>query len=81
MNSLVFTVTDFVVTPKNKLMGTFKSFQQILLIFTFIPYQAFLMMDAIIRTLFRLCISKRNLLEWQSSDSVEKNIVMPLNPI
>ncbi|NFS65695.1 glycosyl transferase, partial [Clostridium botulinum] len=72
MNSLVFTVTDFVVTPKNKLMGTFKSFQQILLIFTFIPYQAFLMMDAIIRTLFRLCISKRNLLEWQSSDSVEK---------
>ncbi|GAA0076616.1 hypothetical protein UT300005_09940 [Clostridium sp. CTA-5] len=72
MNSLVFTVTDFVVTPKNKLMGTFKSFQQILLIFSFIPYQAFLMIDAIIRTLFRLCISKRNLLEWQSFDSVEK---------
>lgn len=72
MNSLVFTVTDFVVTPKNKLMGTFKSFQQILLIVTFIPYQAFLMIDAIIRTLIRLCISKRNLLEWQSSDSVEK---------
>ncbi|MBW6410680.1 GH36-type glycosyl hydrolase domain-containing protein [Clostridium weizhouense] len=72
MNSLVFTVTDFVVTPKNRLMGTFKSFQQILLIFSFIPYQAFLMIDAIIRTLFRLCISKRNLLEWQSFDSVEK---------
>ncbi|SFC75903.1 GH36-type glycosyl hydrolase domain-containing protein [Clostridium uliginosum] len=72
MNSLVFTVTDFVVTPKNKLMGTFKSFEQILLILTFIPYQAFLMMNAIIITLFRLCISKRNLLEWQSSDSVEK---------
>ena len=28
-NSIIFTVTDFVVTPKNKLMGTFKSFKQI----------------------------------------------------
>ena len=71
--SLVFTVTDFVVTPKNKLMGTFKSFEQILLIISFIPYQAFLMVDAITRTLFRVCISKRNLLEWQSSEIVEKN--------
>ena len=71
--SLVFTVTDFVVTPKNKLMGTFKSFEQILLIISFIPYQAFLMVDAIIKTLFRVCISKRNLLEWQSSEIVEKN--------
>ena len=71
--SLVFTVTDFVVTPKNKLMGTFKSFEQILLIISFIPYQAFLMIHAIIITLFRVCISKRNLLEWQSSEFVEKN--------
>ena len=71
--SLVFTVTDFVVTPKNKLMGTFKSFEQIVLIVSFTPYQAFLMLDAIILTLFRICISKRNLLEWQSSEFVEKN--------
>lgn len=71
--SLVFTVTDFVVTPKNKLRGTFKSFEQILLIVSFIPYQAFLMLDAIIVTLFRVCISKRNLLEWQSSEFVEKS--------
>ncbi|AQS12000.1 N,N'-diacetylchitobiose phosphorylase [Clostridium saccharobutylicum] len=72
MNSLVFTITDFVVTPKNKLMGTFKSFSQIILILTFLPYQAFLMMDAIIITLYRICISKKNLLEWESSDLVEK---------
>jgi len=71
--SLVFTVTDLVVTPKNKLMGTFKSFEQILLIISFIPYQSFLMIHAIIITLFRVCISKRNLLEWQSSEFVEKN--------
>ena len=72
MVSLVFTVTDFVVTPKNKLMGTFKNFEQIVLIITFIPYTAFLMMDAILITLFRVCISKRNLLEWESSENVER---------
>jgi cellobiose phosphorylase len=71
--SLVFTVTDFVVTPKNKLMGTFKSFEQIVLIVSFIPYQAFLMLDAIIVTLFRVLISKRNLLEWQCASSVERS--------
>jgi cellobiose phosphorylase len=71
--SLVFTITDFVVTPKNKLMGTFKSLQQIVLIVSFIPYQAFLMINAIIITLYRVCISKRNLLEWQSAELVEKS--------
>jgi cellobiose phosphorylase len=73
MISLVFTVTDFVVTPKSKLMGTFKNFEQIMLIVSFIPYQAFLMLDAIIITLFRVLISKRNLLEWQSAEFVEKS--------
>ncbi|EKQ50568.1 MULTISPECIES: glucoamylase family protein [unclassified Clostridium] len=71
--SLVFTVTDFVVTPKNKLMGTFKNIEQIVLIVSFIPYQAFLMLDAIIISLFRVIISKRNLLEWQCAEDAEKN--------
>lgn len=76
---LVFTVTDFVVTPKNKLMGTFKNFEQILLILTFIPYQAFLMIDAILRSLFRVCISRRNLLEWQTAEEVERTYRNSLN--
>ncbi|WP_322413492.1 hypothetical protein, partial [Clostridium perfringens] len=50
---LVFTVTDFVVTPKNKLMGTFKNSKQIILILSFIPYQAWLIFDAIFRTIYR----------------------------
>jgi cyclic beta-1,2-glucan synthetase len=33
----------------------------------FIPYQAWIHLDAIFRTLFRLGISKRNLLEWTTS--------------
>jgi cyclic beta-1,2-glucan synthetase len=71
---LVFTVTDFVVTPKNKLMGTFKNSKQIILILSFIPYQAWLMFDAIFRTIYRLLISKKNLLQWKTADRVEKSV-------
>ncbi|MGL4109679.1 GH36-type glycosyl hydrolase domain-containing protein [Clostridium sp. LP20] len=71
---LVFTITDFVVTPKNKIMGTFKSFQQIILIISFIPYQAYLMIDAIIRTLFRVIVSNKNLLQWQTSEEAERKV-------
>ena len=72
MMPLVFTVTDFVVTPRNKLMGTFKSFYEIILIISFIPYQAYLMMDAIFRTIFRLTISKKHLLQWQTAEEAER---------
>lgn len=37
---------------------------QIGLLIAFLPHQAWLMIDAIARTLYRLAISKRNLLEW-----------------
>lgn len=37
---------------------------QIGLLITFLPHQAWLMLDAIGRTLYRLAISRRNLLEW-----------------
>ena len=70
---LVFTVTDFVVTPKTKLSGTFKSFNKIVTIISFIPYQGYLMFDAIIRTIFRLTISKKNLLQWQTAEEAERN--------
>ncbi|MDS0526686.1 glycosyl transferase [Clostridium sp. SHJSY1] len=68
---VVFTVTDFVVTPKTMSMGTLKSFEQIILIISFIPYQAYLMLDGIVRTLYRLFISRKNLLQWQTAEEVE----------
>lgn len=71
---LLFTVTDFVVTPKNKLSGTFKSFKQIVLIISFIPYQTYIMVNAIVKTLYRLIISKKHLLEWQTAEDAEKSI-------
>ena len=71
---LIFTVIDFVVTPKNKLMGTVKNFKQIVLIVSFMPYQAYLMLDAIYRTLFRLGLSRKNLLQWKTAEEAEKSV-------
>ncbi len=37
---------------------------RVALTITFLPHQAYLMTDAILRTLYRMIISRRNLLEW-----------------
>ena len=44
---------------------------QFFLIFSFLPYKSYVMADAIIRTLYRVFISKKNLLEWQTAADVE----------
>ncbi|MCK9221749.1 MAG: glycosyl transferase family 36 [Limnochordia bacterium] len=46
--------------------------RQGLLLITFLPHQAWLMLDAIVRTLFRLTVTKRNLLEWVSAFDAER---------
>ena len=38
-----------------------------------LPYKAYISLDAIIRTLYRMHKSKQNLLEWTTSDEAEKN--------
>lgn len=50
------------------------SFQQWVLSVTFLPHQAVVSADAIIRTLIRLFVSKRNLLEWQTASQVERSM-------
>ncbi len=47
---------------------------QSLLLFIFVPYQAYLMSDAIIRTLARVLFTRRNLLEWVTAADVEAGI-------
>lgn len=47
---------------------------QSLLLFMFMPYQAYLMLDAIIRTIFRVCFTHRNMLEWVTAADVEASI-------
>jgi len=46
---------------------------QIALSFVFLPHQAWLMCDAIIRAIYRQFISKKNLLEWISAAETEKS--------
>ncbi|MGG7078850.1 GH36-type glycosyl hydrolase domain-containing protein [Clostridium sardiniense] len=71
---LLFTITDFVVTPKNKLIGTIKTLRQIVFIISFIPYQTYIMIGAILKALFRLFISKNHLLEWQTAEDAERTV-------
>lgn len=44
------------------------------LLFVFLPYQSYMMIDAIFRTLYRLLISRKNLLEWTTAADAEKNL-------
>ncbi|WP_416197599.1 MAG: Cellobiose phosphorylase [Sporanaerobacter sp.] len=49
-------------------------FYQGILSIVFLPYEAFIMMDAICRTLYRVFISKKNLLEWTTAFDMEKKL-------
>lgn len=44
---------------------------QLGLILTFAPYQAFLMANAILKTIMRVLVTKRNLLEWVTAADME----------
>src|SRR6185503_16471540 len=48
------------------------SAQQFAMTVTFLPHQALLAADAIVRTLWRLFVSRRSLLEWQSASQAER---------
>ncbi len=50
------------------------STQQWALSVIFLPHQAFVSADAIARTLVRLFVTKRNLLEWQTASQVERSM-------
>jgi len=48
------------------------SVQQVALAITFLPHQAWVAADAILRTLWRCFVSRRNLLEWQTASQTER---------
>lgn len=52
--------------------GIKSSLFQFLLSVVFLPYQAVKTLGAILVTLFRVCISKKNMLEWVTSADVER---------
>ena len=47
---------------------------QVSLLFVFLPYQAYLMLNAITKTLVRLVFTNKNLLEWETAADVEKRL-------
>lgn len=53
--------------------GISAAFGQVLLTMLMLPYQSALMLHAICVTLYRICISKRHLLEWVSSAEIERS--------
>ena len=50
------------------------SAQQVGLAITFLPHQAWISADAIVRTLWRLLVSRRRLLEWQTASTTERSL-------
>lgn len=56
----------------NTLGATNKSIKQALFTLLCLPYEAFLSADAIIRTLWRMYVSGRKMLEWNPSNLVQK---------
>ena len=46
----------------------------------FLPHQAYLSLDAIVRVLYRLGISKRHLLEWQTAEMSSQAALLQLDP-
>ncbi len=49
-------------------------FMQALLALAWLPYEAFYSLDAILRTLWRVAISHRRLLDWKPSNIVERQL-------
>jgi cyclic beta-1,2-glucan synthetase len=47
---------------------------QCLLTLMLLPYHSYIMLSAILKTLYRVFISKRNMLEWVTAAEVEKNM-------
>jgi cellobiose phosphorylase len=57
----------------NVIPGLKGSIYQVLLIFAFLPYHAYITVDGIIRTLYRIFVSGKNMLEWVTASEVEKD--------
>ncbi len=51
-----------------------QGFRQLLIQLAFLPYNAYLMADAIVRTLYRVYISKKGMLEWVTAAEAEKKL-------
>lgn len=54
------------------LMTTLRQFGQIALTLIFLPYEALYSLDAVLRTMARICFTHRRLLEWETASEVQQ---------
>lgn len=47
---------------------------QIIIMFIFLPYRAYLVLDAVIKTLIRLYVTQKNMLEWETAADAETRL-------
>lgn len=79
VNSIIFKKnisSNYVLAHKNILptIGNLKgSLLRGIINISFLPYLAYVSAKSIIKTLYRLKITKKHLLEWQTSEEAEKN--------
>ncbi|WP_052447256.1 GH36-type glycosyl hydrolase domain-containing protein [Clostridium polynesiense] len=77
---LLFHMSERIITSKKdiNLKGRFSDskdiWQQVFFIISFIPHQSILMIDAVIRSLYRVFISRRKLLQWQTAEEAETSV-------
>ncbi len=57
----------------NVLDATYKNLQQAFFMLVCLPYEAFYSVDAIVKTLWRMYISRKNLLEWNPSGFADQS--------
>jgi cyclic beta-1,2-glucan synthetase len=79
--SFLSVLTEFLLKPKelpwqlhlkNAGWSFLRQTGQIILTVSFLPYDAIISLDAVGRTLGRLIFTRRNLLEWQTANDVER---------
>ncbi|MDQ3040212.1 MAG: glycosyltransferase family 2 protein, partial [Pseudomonadota bacterium] len=80
---LLASLTDLVRQPpdlplhahlQHSLAATLRNFARAPLTITSLPYEAFFSLDAIVRTLWRMGVSRRRLLQWSPSSEVERTL-------
>lgn len=78
---LISIISQKIIRPKLSLVykgllnEIYKMVKRMFFEFVITPYRAFIAVDAIIRTICRLYISKKNLLKWNTAESVDSSVI------
>ncbi len=76
LSDLARRPTDFPLRAhlRQAMTATMRNFPQVPLTLACLPYEAFFSLDAIARTLWRMLVTRRHLLQWGPSSEVERTL-------